>query len=128
MEEQKDKVGYVKESCTANDGERTVIQGMFAPGAMAPMHYHTEFNESFEVLKGELSVWNDGKKIILGTSSSCPEKKRKRSVGKSTASGTSYPMRKSRRFNVKDCHREPSLVDFSGSFVRTILSPSRRLS
>lgn len=65
MEEQKDKVGFVQESCITNGGVRTVIHGMFAPGAMAPMHYHTEFNESFEVLKGELSVWNDGKKIIL---------------------------------------------------------------
>lgn len=65
MEEQKDKVGFVKESCSSNGGARTVIQGKFAPGAMAPMHYHTEFNESFEVLSGELSVWNDGKKTIL---------------------------------------------------------------
>lgn len=60
-----DKVGYVKESCTTNGGARSVIHGVFASGAMAPTHFHTEFNESFEVLEGELAVWNTGKKIIL---------------------------------------------------------------
>ncbi|MCH8905210.1 MAG: cupin domain-containing protein [Bacteroidetes bacterium] len=63
--EQQDKVGYVMESCTENGGTRSVLHGIFAHGAMAPTHYHTEFNESFEVLEGELAVWNDGKKIIL---------------------------------------------------------------
>jgi quercetin dioxygenase-like cupin family protein len=55
----KDKVGYVQESCTTNGGVRTVINGIFIPGAMAPMHYHTEFDESFEILEGELAVWNN---------------------------------------------------------------------
>ena len=63
--EQQDKVGYVKESCTANGGVRSVLHGIFAQGAMAPMHYHTEFDESFEVLEGELSVWNNGTKTVL---------------------------------------------------------------
>jgi quercetin dioxygenase-like cupin family protein len=65
MEHTFDKVGYVKESCTKNGGVRSVIHGIFTSGAMAPMHYHTEFNESFEVLEGELTVWNDGQKTIL---------------------------------------------------------------
>ena len=65
MEKTFDKVGYVKESCTENGGIRSVIYGIFIPGAMAPMHYHTEFNESFEVLEGELTVWNNGLKTIL---------------------------------------------------------------
>jgi mannose-6-phosphate isomerase-like protein (cupin superfamily) len=63
--EQQDKVGYVKESCTTNGGLRSIIHGIFAHGAMAPTHYHTEFNESFDVLEGELSVWNNGQKTIL---------------------------------------------------------------
>jgi len=63
--EQQDKVGYVKESCTTNGGVRSVLHGIFAQGAMAPMHYHTEFDESFEVLEGELSVWNNGTKTVL---------------------------------------------------------------
>ena len=63
--EQQDKVGYVKESCAENGGTRSVIHGIFTPGAMAPTHYHTEFNESFEVLEGELAVWIDGNKAIL---------------------------------------------------------------
>lgn len=63
--EQKDKVGHVQESCTTNGGVRSVIHGIFADGAMAPTHYHTEFSESFEVLEGELSVWQEGKKMIL---------------------------------------------------------------
>ena len=65
METTLDKVGYVKESCTENGGKRSVIQGIFIPGAMAPMHYHTEFNESFEVLEGKLAVWNNGQKTLL---------------------------------------------------------------
>ena len=65
MEQSIDKVGYVKESSSENKGARSVIHGIFVPKAMAPMHYHTEFNESFEVLEGELSVWNNGQKIIL---------------------------------------------------------------
>ena len=65
MEITLDKVGYVKESCTENGGTRSVIHGIFIPGAMAPMHYHTEFNESFEVLDGKLAVWNNGQKILL---------------------------------------------------------------
>lgn len=65
MEQPNDKVGYVKESSTENGGVRSVIHGIFISGAMAPMHYHTEFNESFEVLEGELTVWNNGQKSIL---------------------------------------------------------------
>lgn len=64
-EDRRDKVGFVKESCRTNDGRRSVIQGSFGPGAMAPTHYHTEFDESFEILEGELSVWNTGKKMTL---------------------------------------------------------------
>lgn len=63
--EQHDKVGYVKESCTTNGGVRSVIHGIFENGAMAPTHFHTEFDESFEIIEGELSVWDDGKKITL---------------------------------------------------------------
>lgn len=63
--ENHDKVGFVKESCETNGGLRSVIQGVFAHGAMAPTHYHTEFEESFEVLEGELSVWDSGHKKIL---------------------------------------------------------------
>ena len=63
--EQYDKVGFVKESCDTNGGVRSVLHGIFVHGAMAPTHYHTEINESFEVLEGELSVWNNGNKTIL---------------------------------------------------------------
>ena len=65
MKSRLDKVGYVKESCTENGGTRSLIHGIFIPGAMAPMHYHTEFNESFEVLEGKLAVWNNGQKTFL---------------------------------------------------------------
>lgn len=65
QKENHDKVGYVKESCDTNGGLRSVIHGVFAHGAMAPTHYHTEFDESFEILEGELTVWNDGQKAVL---------------------------------------------------------------
>ena len=65
MENTLDKVGYVEESCTTNGGVRSVIHGVFTPGAMAPNHYHTEFNESFEIIEGELAVWDTGKKTVL---------------------------------------------------------------
>ena len=55
-----DKVGYVRESCTANGGQRSVIHGIFAPGAGAPTHYHERFDETFEVVDGALSVWTGG--------------------------------------------------------------------
>lgn len=74
--EQHDKVGFVKESCETNGGQRSVIYGIFAHGAMAPTHYHTEFDESFEILEGELSVWNNGKKMILKPGDKATIKKR----------------------------------------------------
>jgi mannose-6-phosphate isomerase-like protein (cupin superfamily) len=63
--EQQDKTGYVMESCTANGGIRSVIEGVYAPGSMAPTHFHTKFNETFEVVEGELTVWRNKEKITL---------------------------------------------------------------
>ena len=60
-----DKVGYVRESCTANGGQRSVIHGIFAPGAGAPTHYHERFDETFEVVDGALSVWTGARRIEL---------------------------------------------------------------
>lgn len=74
--EQRDKVGFVKESCDTNGGKRSVLQGVFAPGASAPAHYHTAFDESFEILEGELSVWDSGKKMILRPGDRATIKKR----------------------------------------------------
>jgi len=76
MEKPLDKVGYVKESCSTNGGVRSVIQGRFAPGAMAPMHYHTKFNESFELVEGELAVWISGNKEVLKPGDSVTVNKR----------------------------------------------------
>ena len=76
METKRDKVGNIQESCTGNGGIRTVINGIFIPGAMAPMHYHTEFDESFEILEGELSVWNNGEKLTLKKGDKATVKKR----------------------------------------------------
>jgi len=62
-----DKAGKIIESIIENGGKRTVIQGIIAPKAGAPPHYHNKCSETFEVVEGELSVWIGKKKSILTT-------------------------------------------------------------
>jgi quercetin dioxygenase-like cupin family protein len=61
------------ESLKDNNGRRTISQAVFPPGAECPMHYHTEFEETFEVLEGEFTVFIGKTKLTLTTGQSTPK-------------------------------------------------------
>ena len=44
------------ELCEETQGKRTVAEIMVKPGGKVPLHYHSEFSEYYEVLKGELKM------------------------------------------------------------------------
>jgi len=67
MEERResDKEGKILESLNDNGGIRTVMQGSIKPKGAAPSHFHDRYEETLEIVEGELSVWLGKKKIIL---------------------------------------------------------------
>jgi quercetin dioxygenase-like cupin family protein len=60
-----DQVPEILESANDNNGSRTIIKTVLGPGATVVSHYHTLFTETFEVLEGEIDVWNGDSKITL---------------------------------------------------------------
>src|SRR5450432_677392 len=44
------------ESLKENNGKRSVSKGIFPPGAECLKHYHTQWEETFEVVEGEFTV------------------------------------------------------------------------
>lgn len=46
------------ESLRDNNGRRSVTRLYLHPGRNLILHYHTEFEETFEVLEGEFTVWH----------------------------------------------------------------------
>lgn len=52
-----DKIPTVTESALSNNGARTVIHAILAPGATTYSHYHTLFSETFTLLSGSMSVY-----------------------------------------------------------------------
>ncbi|KAJ9637005.1 hypothetical protein H2204_004928 [Knufia peltigerae] len=52
-----DKVPAIVESSLTNNGQRTVVVSDLAPGAAAPPHYHTDFTETFTLIKGGMTVF-----------------------------------------------------------------------
>lgn len=65
-----DIVPEILESANDNNGSRTIIKTVIAPGATVVSHYHTLFTETFEVLEGEIDVWNGDSKITLAVGQS----------------------------------------------------------
>lgn len=59
------KLPEILQSANNNDGERAVLKTMLAPGATVFPHFHTLFNETLEILEGEIDVWNEESKITL---------------------------------------------------------------
>ncbi len=51
-----DKIPEIAESSLGNDGKRTVAMVDFSAGASAPPHYHTDYSETFELIKGGMTV------------------------------------------------------------------------
>jgi hypothetical protein len=47
----------LEESTTQNDGARTVFIEHMTPGTMVPPHYHNRFSETFDLIKGSISVF-----------------------------------------------------------------------
>ncbi|GAB3506265.1 cupin domain-containing protein [Emticicia fontis] len=70
-----EKAASIKESVKTNKGKRTVIEAEFAPGASIPPHYHRKFDKTFEVLEGEIRIWNGNEEIILKAGESTTVKK-----------------------------------------------------
>src|ERR1700761_701816 len=52
-----DKVPTIVESAQSNGNRRTVLSATLATGATAPPHYHTQFSETFKLVKGTLAVY-----------------------------------------------------------------------
>ncbi|NOT76652.1 MAG: cupin domain-containing protein [Cyclobacteriaceae bacterium] len=61
------------ESLHSNGGARTVTRAVFPPGASAVMHYHTQYNESFRVIEGQLILIKSGKEFKLNIGQLSPE-------------------------------------------------------
>lgn len=70
-----EKVALIKESVKTNRGKRTVIESEFAPGASIPPHYHRKFDKTFEVLEGEIRIWNGNEELVLKAGESATVKK-----------------------------------------------------
>ena len=70
-----EKVASIRESVTTNKGKRTVIESVFTPGASIPPHYHKKFDKTFEVLEGEIRIWNGSDEVVLKAGESATVKK-----------------------------------------------------
>lgn len=53
------------ESATDNGGAYSRFETKIQPGITVPPHYHRAFEEHFEVLEGELALWEGRRKIVL---------------------------------------------------------------
>ncbi|MEN0046376.1 MAG: cupin domain-containing protein [Bacteroidota bacterium] len=60
----KDTITFI-ETIKETNNKRSVIDIVLFPGGGVPMHYHTDFEESFEVIEGELMVQVGKEKIKL---------------------------------------------------------------
>ncbi|MDQ8046430.1 MAG: cupin domain-containing protein [Solirubrobacteraceae bacterium] len=56
-----DEVITFIETAADTGGRRTLVEVDLGPGGGTPMHRHRRFQEVFEVLDGQLTVWLDGK-------------------------------------------------------------------
>jgi quercetin dioxygenase-like cupin family protein len=52
-----DKVPTIVESALSNGGKRTLVDSELAKGAHAPPHFHKDFQESFTLISGSMTVW-----------------------------------------------------------------------
>ncbi|KAF5966126.1 hypothetical protein FBULB1_11828 [Fusarium bulbicola] len=47
----------LEESTTLNDGKRSIFIETMTPGTTVPPHFHTRFSETFDLIKGSISVY-----------------------------------------------------------------------
>lgn len=50
------RIYRIVESASQNNGARTIIIETTTPGTSVPPHYHSSFNETFELIEGSVSV------------------------------------------------------------------------
>jgi quercetin dioxygenase-like cupin family protein len=67
-----DNLPVTIESLESNGGIRSVTKAVFPPGAKAVRHYHTEYEETFKVLMGQLTLIKNGKKIAVNAGDLSP--------------------------------------------------------
>ncbi|MEM7735867.1 MAG: cupin domain-containing protein [Deinococcota bacterium] len=60
----RDEVTFI-EMASENNSEKTILDAVLFPGGGTPLHYHKTFDETFEVLQGELMVQAGKQKIKL---------------------------------------------------------------
>jgi quercetin dioxygenase-like cupin family protein len=60
------------ESLTSNGGRRSVTRAVFARAAKAVLHYHTEYEETFHVIKGQLTVIKSGQIFVVNSGQHSP--------------------------------------------------------
>jgi quercetin dioxygenase-like cupin family protein len=53
------------ESLKSNGSSRSVTRAVFPSGATAVRHYHTEYNETFKIVRGQLIVVKGGKDYLV---------------------------------------------------------------
>ncbi|WP_161597176.1 DUF4267 domain-containing protein [Dyadobacter flavalbus] len=56
---------YVKRISSVSEGKNSVLEFSILPGESTPWHYHRLFSETFEVLKGELTVGRGEQTLVL---------------------------------------------------------------
>jgi len=55
----------VLEKEETTDSEFDLIEGLFLPGAIAPLHVHAKYSETFYLLEGEATIYVPGQTIEL---------------------------------------------------------------
>jgi mannose-6-phosphate isomerase-like protein (cupin superfamily) len=65
------------ESLNDNGSKRSITQGVFPPGAECYFHYHTQFEETFEVIEGKFTVFIGNTKLTLTKGQSSPQIKKR---------------------------------------------------
>ncbi len=70
-----DKAPIVVESLKDNGGIRSKIEVTLTGGASAPLHFHDQFDETFEIVEGEAAVRNGKTKMKLGAGMSTTAKR-----------------------------------------------------
>lgn len=48
----------IEESCTQNNGRRTIFIEHMTPGTTVPIHYHDHFSETFDPLAGSITLFS----------------------------------------------------------------------
>lgn len=59
------KTTEIIESARNNNGSQTIVRSVLLPYAAVLPHFHTLFTETFDVIEGEIDIWNGFGKVHL---------------------------------------------------------------